>query len=430
MHFMPIYQKVFLFVFSLSCLTLVGSTSVAQERLPEDTAAACGAAGGTCQSNDANCYKIGASAGKQYDLLGYCDGSAQQTSCCKIKASSTGPGTDDYCTGTLKGACFNQQEGCKNGGDQVGFCSNIANINSPRICCSTPTSAAANVGKLNYTLLEQVPGQEGLSGDFSLYLQKLYNFTFWAIGVAALFMLTVGGFMYVTSAGNTSRISTAKTIITDSLLGIVVALFAWLFLYVINPDLTEGLTLPNTVSTPVSIGGGGGGTGVPAPADAKAAAQAILAGGTGITLSSSGSCSAASGTAVSPQYTLEQVANGQPVIRCMNGCPGKGACTQTTSVNSQMLIAMIQVAKTYPFTVTSLTGGSHCEAGIPGCKGLSAHYTGNAVDVSTPNKGDWPAIVNAFRTAGSDNSQTFCDSNGKQLPSDRCNEANHIHVAF
>lgn len=91
---------------------------------------------------------------------------------------------------------------------------------------------------------------------------------------------------------------------------------------------------------------------------------------------------------------------------------------------------MIEVAKEYPFTITSITGGSHCEAGVPGCKGLSDHYAGNAVDITTPNKADWPAIVSAFRTAGSDNSQTYCDMSGKPLPADRCNEANHIHVAF
>lgn len=96
-----------------------------------------------------------------------------------------------------------------------------------------------------------------------------------------------------------------------------------------------------------------------------------------------------------------------------------------------MLLAMIEVARTYPFTVTSITGGSHCEAGVPGCVGLlSAHYAGNAIDITTPNKSNWPAIVNAFRAAGSNKGQTFCDYNGKQLPADRCNEANHIHIAF
>lgn len=383
-----------------------------------DSPEQCNANGGTCAPGNArNCQLT------TEDLIGTCD--AAGTACCKPKE-----GPDLECK-KLNGTCEPKAANCANKGSKIGACS-TTNIGIEMICCSASSqSSGTTVGKLNYTLLEEIPGQAGTSGDLGSYLERLYNFTFWAIGVAALFMLTVGGFMYVTAAGNTSRISTAKTIITDSLLGIVVALFAWLFLYVINPDLTEGLALPSAVSTGSGGGGGSGsGTEAPVPADAKAAAQAILAGGTGITLSGSGSCATSNGIAVSPQYTLEQVANGQSATRCMNGCPTKGACTQTTSLNSQMLVGMIEVARKYPFTVTSITGGSHCEAGVSGCKGLSSHYTGNAIDISTSNKGDWPAIVSAFRAAGSNHDQTFCDYNGKQLPADRCNEANHIHIAF
>lgn len=118
-------------------------------------------------------------------------------------------------------------------------------------CCisSTPSGnppgggAAPATSNFTYTLLEPIPGcEQGSSlcaGDLPTYLQALYRFAFWAIGIAALFMLSVGGFMYVTSAGNTSRMGTAKTIIADSLLGLVLALVAWLVLYIINPDLVK-----------------------------------------------------------------------------------------------------------------------------------------------------------------------------------------------
>lgn len=324
----------------------------------------------------------------------------------------------------VAGTCASQNRNPNNGGSCVG-------ADAGKTCCTSATiSSGPIVGKLNYTLLEEIPGSSETRGDLGLYVQNLYKFTFWAIGVAALFMLTVGGFMYVTAAGNTSRMDTAKTIITDSILGIVVALFAWIFLYVLNPDLVEGLKLTNTVRTGVPSPTPAP-TGPTAPSgDAKTLAQQILAGGTGITFSNSGSCSNASGTAVSPKFTLEQIAADSPVIRCKNGCPGAGACTDTTSINPRMLQAMIAVAKRYPFQITSMTGGSHCELGVTGCKGLSAHYSGKAVDISTGNKGDWPAIVNAFKAEFSDPGQTFCDKSGTPLPADRCNEANHIHVAF
>ncbi len=92
-----------------------------------------------------------------------------------------------------------------------------------------------------------------------------------------------------------------------------------------------------------------------------------------------------------------------------------------------MLRGMLQVAKKYPFTVTSIAGGSHCEVGIAGCQGLSAHYRGVGIDISTGNKADWPNIVSAFREAGSDSAQTFCDKGGKRVD---CNSADHVHVAF
>lgn len=340
------------------------------------------------------------------------------------------PGAGGICQslgGTcVAGTCASQGLVASRGGSCVG-------ASAGQTCCSAANGTAPIVGKLNYRLLEEIPGSSELRGDLGLYIQNLYKFTFWAIGVAALFMLTVGGFLYVTSAGNTSRIDTAKTIITDSLLGIVVALFAWIFLYVINPDLVENLKLTNTVRLGSTGGGGGtgGGTGPVTPvSDAKTLAQKILAGGSGITLNNGGNCSTADNKVVSPKFTLEQVAASSPVIRCKYSCSATVPCTDTTSINPRMLQAMLEVAKKYPFTVTSITGGRHCEPGLLDCKGLSAHYAGKAVDITTNNKADWPAIVEAFRAQFSDPAQTFCDFNGVPKPADKCNEANHIHVAF
>jgi len=78
-------------------------------------------------------------------------------------------------------------------------------------------------------------------------------------------MLVVGGFMYMASAGNTSTASSARGIITDSLIGIIAAMGAYLILYVINPDLTK----INISFTPVEVvetlgfGEGGGNCSVP-----------------------------------------------------------------------------------------------------------------------------------------------------------------------
>ncbi|NTW13859.1 MAG: hypothetical protein HGA31_02385 [Candidatus Moranbacteria bacterium] len=69
------------------------------------------------------------------------------------------------------------------------------------------------------------------------YIQAIYKFALWAVGIAAMFMIAVGGMMYLTSAGNTSQTSSAKKVIFDALIGLALAIIAWLILYVINPDL-------------------------------------------------------------------------------------------------------------------------------------------------------------------------------------------------
>lgn len=89
-----------------------------------------------------------------------------------------------------------------------------------------------------YELMEGIPGiDKGAETDFPTYIQTLYNFAIGFVVIAALLMVTIGGFYYITSAGNQSQAGTAKKIITDALLGLVVVFITWLVLYTINPTL-------------------------------------------------------------------------------------------------------------------------------------------------------------------------------------------------
>ena len=92
-----------------------------------------------------------------------------------------------------------------------------------------------------YKLLEAFPGffKKGDSPNLPAMILAIYKFGIWTVGIAGLLMMTVGGVMYIGSAGNNAAAESAKKIITDSLLGIVVALGAYLFVYVINPDLVN-----------------------------------------------------------------------------------------------------------------------------------------------------------------------------------------------
>ncbi len=99
------------------------------------------------------------------------------------------------------------------------------------------------VGKISlaaYTLHEKIPGQEGVN-DLQTYLSAIYKFGIAIVALLAVVMIAVGAFMYiVTSAGNAAKLANAKEIITSAIVGLIMALLAWLILFVINPDLVSG----------------------------------------------------------------------------------------------------------------------------------------------------------------------------------------------
>ena len=152
-------------------------------------------------------------------------------------------------------AC-NQQ--CANQGTAYYSYSDLLNLGTTKVT-KTPTVPVASVQssqpqpkKFNYTLLESFPGffkAGSVLTDLPTMILAIYKFGIWTVGIAGLFMLVVGGFMYMASAGNTSTAGNARGIIWDALLGIVAALGAYLILYVINPELTK----INLSFTPVAI---------------------------------------------------------------------------------------------------------------------------------------------------------------------------------
>jgi hypothetical protein len=119
---------------------------------------------------------------------------------------------------------------------------------------SSPSSTVGFSG--GYSPISDVPGAEGQSGDFPTYVRNIYVVLMWLVGISALMMISVGGFWYMTSAGNTSRVNTGKEMITDAVIGLILALATWLILYTINPDLTRisfaTLNLSNGTSGAIS----------------------------------------------------------------------------------------------------------------------------------------------------------------------------------
>ncbi|MFA5000387.1 MAG: pilin [Patescibacteria group bacterium] len=71
------------------------------------------------------------------------------------------------------------------------------------------------------------------------YVKAIYNYGIAVVGILAAVVLMAGGILWLTSAGNDSKIAQAKELITGSIVGTGILLGAWLILNTINPDLVE-----------------------------------------------------------------------------------------------------------------------------------------------------------------------------------------------
>ena len=96
---------------------------------------------------------------------------------------------------------------------------------------------------VNYTCIgleAPLPQVEGTNiSSLDTYFKYIYQIGLGIVGIAALIMIVIGGIIYMTSAGNASQKSEAKDRITNAILGLILALSAYLILYTINPDLVK-----------------------------------------------------------------------------------------------------------------------------------------------------------------------------------------------
>jgi len=76
-------------------------------------------------------------------------------------------------------------------------------------------------------------------GWMSQYFGAIYQYGVGLAAILAAVMVMIGGFVWLTSAGSPDRVGTAKELIVGALLGLFLALFSYLILYTINPELIK-----------------------------------------------------------------------------------------------------------------------------------------------------------------------------------------------
>jgi uncharacterized membrane protein YgcG len=133
-----------------------------------------------------------------------------------------------------------------------------------------PLLAVAQTAAANPCSLEQVRSSPDRTTTLPRCVNQIY---IWSLGVGvllALLMVVVGGYHYMTAAGNAEQAGKGKEYITGALVGLAILFTAYLLLNEINPDLVnfnldslKGLdnTQNSTQNQNGNIRQGGGGSG-------------------------------------------------------------------------------------------------------------------------------------------------------------------------
>ncbi len=85
----------------------------------------------------------------------------------------------------------------------------------------------------------KVDGEEISIPWIAEYVSAIFNWLMIIVGGVATVMIMVGGFIYLTAAGNQGQVGKGKEIITNALIGLLLAVGSYLILYTINPDLVS-----------------------------------------------------------------------------------------------------------------------------------------------------------------------------------------------
>ncbi len=89
-----------------------------------------------------------------------------------------------------------------------------------------------------------VPPIDGLAQQTD-FTELIISVISWALGIAgsvAVLYLIIGGFLYITSSGDESKLEKAKNTIKNAIIGIVVILLALVIVFTINTALTGSPT--------------------------------------------------------------------------------------------------------------------------------------------------------------------------------------------
>lgn len=83
-----------------------------------------------------------------------------------------------------------------------------------------------------------IPGLGGSVQGLSEYISSIYKFGVYSAGILAVFLIIIAGYKWLLARGDMGKISAAKTMIAKAVTGLVLLLFSFTILNIINPNLT------------------------------------------------------------------------------------------------------------------------------------------------------------------------------------------------
>ena len=125
---------------------------------------------------------------------------------------------------------------------------------------STPAHADSSMpdwSNFDYNFQIKIPGLDKLSSGgikcsqssdgamscsnswIGQYINAIYKYSIGIIGILSAVVLMAGGLIWITAGGNSGRIQEAKSWITGSLVGLIIAFTSYTILYQISPALTK-----------------------------------------------------------------------------------------------------------------------------------------------------------------------------------------------
>lgn len=113
---------------------------------------------------------------------------------------------------------------------------------------STTSTASLTISVGGAAIPPQItitPPTQGLPTNLGQLISQIFTWSLGILGISVFVMFFYSGFLWLTAAGNTSKVGEARGHMTNAVFGAILLLSSYLILYTINPDFVK-----NTVNLP------------------------------------------------------------------------------------------------------------------------------------------------------------------------------------